>query len=69
MKVAIVCDNWKLPVFEKALKKELFIFSKEKFTDDTTTIVVDTHQSRALELELLVRETERMNRVTKSRKN
>lgn len=58
MKIGIVADNYKLPTFEKALEKAGFKYTKTPFVKKTTTIHVETDQSRFDELHQLVKKAQ-----------
>lgn len=50
MKAGIVCDTWKLPIFERRLKAAHYDYKViGEFTKDTTTITVTTDNLMALQ--------------------
>jgi len=59
IKVGIVCDNWKLPAFEKSLKAAgLTIKVFPTLTKDVSAIRIKTEDDKLKELELLVKKIE-----------
>lgn len=54
MTAGIVCDNWKLPVFERRLNESNFVYMKSAFTKDTTTLSVEFVSEQFEQLSKLV---------------
>ncbi len=53
MKIGVVVDNWKLPMFERALSHSGFVFEKTPFTADTTTLAVTCAEDRVEHLKTI----------------
>ncbi len=58
MKISIVCDDYKLNKFKRALKKGGFKYKTKPFFSDATCISVNTEPARLKELEKLCRTVE-----------
>lgn len=50
MKIGIVCDNYKLGKFKQELLLAGFKFKTFPFTNDTTTIKVETEASKSIKV-------------------
>ena len=48
LEVAIVCDNWKLPIFKQILTDAGYEYTHLPFTKDSTSIFVLTSDAGAL---------------------
>lgn len=57
-RIGIVCDNYKVDEFEKALKQADFFFSKKPFMKKTTAIFIMCHESRIDEIAKICKKIE-----------
>lgn len=66
--VAIVCDNWKLPIFRKGLKEAQLQFKTVPFTKEATSIIVNYNRTpRQLALiQSVARECEQKAKASKN---
>lgn len=53
MKVGIVADDYKLPMFERELTAAGFVYNKSPFTNETTTLQVECSPEQVEQIRLL----------------